>query len=74
MEPVGFREAVAEAGVVMPESQAAQVDAVRSGSGPGNGISGHSRDCRTVGSPGRRRCMGDHIPATLGERLPGIKR
>ena len=42
--------------------------------GRGDGIQGHSGDRRTVGSPGRRRCVGDHIPATLGERLPGAER
>ena len=72
--PVESQEEAVVALVVMLVKRAALVGLVFAASGPGNGIQGHSRDRRTVGSPGRRCCVGDHIPATLGERLPGIKR
>ena len=72
--PVVSQEEAVVALVVMLVKRAALVGLVFAASGPGNGIQGHSRDRRTVGSPGRRCCVGDHIPATLGERLPGIKR
>ena len=72
--PVESQAEAVVALVVMLVKRAALVGLVFAATGPGNGIQGHSGDRRTVGSPGRRRCVGDHIPATLGERLPGAER
>ena len=74
---VGPVESQAEAGVarvVMLVKRVGAAALVLHVFGRGDGIQGHSGDRRTVGSPGRRRCVGDHIPATLGERLPGAER
>ena len=72
--PEASQEAEAEALVEMLVKRVGAAALVLHVFGRGDGIQGHSGDRRTVGSPGRRRCVGDHIPATLGERLPGIKR
>ena len=72
--PEASQEEEEEALVEMLVKRAAPAQLVLHVFGRGDGIQGHSGDRRTVGSPGRRRCVGDHIPATLGERLPGAER